>query len=143
MLLLWCALPFQVISNFLAVTKKVDWYRLGWVSRRIAPEVLCLNISCPAAWDGRGSWGSVFWISGSAMTSADCCQGDISDLQSEVRRCGMCCVQLYSLKEYGKKSLVMICQVLLIAANYICSSVALVSKLIWKEEKTCTNYFTW
>lgn len=55
----------------------------------------------------------------------------------------MSCVQIHSLKECGKKSLVVICQILLIAADYICSSVALVSKLIWKVEKSCTNYFTW
>lgn len=47
------------------------------------------------------------------------------------------------VKGVWQKSLVVICQILLIAANYICCSVALVSKLIWKEEKTCTNYFTW
>lgn len=37
----------------------------------------------------------------------------------------------------------MICQLLFIAANYICGSVALVSELIWKEGKTRTNDFAW
>lgn len=49
--------------------------------------------------------------------------------------------EIHSLKEYGVKSLIIICQALLIAANYIFNPVAPVSELICVGEITVSTFF--
>lgn len=59
------------------------------------------------------------------MIRAYCCQGNIADLWLiRGQKSGMHSAQIYSLKEHGVKSVIIISQALLIAANYILNSVA-------------------
>lgn len=115
------------------------------------PQKLSASVTFPLVlWDLSSSWGSVFGISGSAMTSACCCQGDIADLGLirghkiwDGLSSGSFVKGVWQKKRKKKKKFDNDLSRALIATNCIFNPVAPVSKLIWKEGKACTNYFAW
>jgi len=86
-----------------------------------APEVLRL-VSLPQRAGAAGGQPSGQRVLGKWECNgrADCCQGGIADLWPV--RGHTISDALSSLKGYGKKSFVMVCRVLLVAANCSCSS---------------------